>query len=257
MWYQINQYARFLIKSTNQHGVHSPFVYQLVTQCFYNKKRHLAYKAIKNYRTVFKRHHLELEITDLGAGSKVLRSHKRKVSQILKHNSASLKRSKLLCRITEYFKSNAILELGTSLGVATQALSLGNPNAKITTVEGCPNIANFTQENFNKQELNNISLITDNFDHAINQLGDNTYDFIYIDGNHQKTPTLSYFESLLKHVHNDTLIILDDIYWSNGMTEAWHIIKAHQKVTVTIDTFFCGFVFFRKEQEKEDFIIRI
>ena len=257
MWYQIRQYARFLIQSTNQHGVHSPFVYQLVTQCFYSTKRHLTYNAIKNYRNDLKRNQLELEITDLGAGSKVMRSNKRKVSRILKYNSASLKRSKLLFRISEYFKSNSILELGTSLGVATQALILGNPNAKITTVEGCPNVANFTQENFNKQELNNISLITDNFDHAINQLGDNTYDIIYMDGNHQKTPTLSYFESLLKHVHNDTLIILDDIYWSKDMTEAWHIIKTHPKVTVTIDTFFCGFVFFRKKQEKEHFRIRV
>ncbi|MCO4822950.1 MAG: class I SAM-dependent methyltransferase [Flavobacteriaceae bacterium] len=257
MWYQINQYARFLIQSTNQHGLHSPFVYQLVTQCFYNKKRHLAYKAIKNYRNELKRNHLELEITDLGAGSKVLRSNKRKVSQILKHNSASLKRSKLLFRISEYFKSNAILELGTSLGVATQALSLGNPNAKITTVEGCPNIANFTQENFYKQELKNIRLITDNFDHAIDQFEDKTFDLIYLDGNHQKAPTIAYFESLLTHTHNDTVFVLDDIYWSKGMTEAWHIIKAHPKVTVTIDTFFCGFVFFRKEQEKEDFIIRV
>ena len=31
-------YLRFLLKSTNQHGVHSPFVYNFVTKCLYNKQ---------------------------------------------------------------------------------------------------------------------------------------------------------------------------------------------------------------------------
>ena len=40
------------------------------------------------------------------------------------------------------------------------------------------------------------------------------------------------------------------------MEEAWEIIKKHPKVTVTIDTFQWGIVFFRSEQVKEDFIVR-
>ena len=31
MWYQIKSYLLFLLKSKNQHGVHSPFVYDLVS----------------------------------------------------------------------------------------------------------------------------------------------------------------------------------------------------------------------------------
>jgi len=41
------------------------------------------------------------------------------------------------------------------------------------------------------------------------------------------------------------------------MTEAWEIIKKNPKVTVTIDTFQWGMVFFRREQEKEHFVIRV
>jgi hypothetical protein len=44
---------------------------------------------------------------------------------------------------------------------------------------------------------------------------------------------------------------------SKSMTEAWDIIKQHPQVTVTIDTFFWGVVFFRKEQLKEHFVIRL
>ena len=39
--------------------------------------------------------------------------------------------------------------------------------------------------------------------------------------------------------------------------EAWEEIKKHPKVTITIDTFFWGFVFFRTEtKHKEHFTIR-
>ena len=80
---------------------------------------------------------------------------------------------------------------------------------------------------------------------------------IYIDGNHQKEATLNYFELLVESVDNNSVLIFDDIHWSKPMTEAWQEIKQHPKVTLTIDTFFWGFVFFRKEQEKEHFSIRV
>ena len=40
------------------------------------------------------------------------------------------------------------------------------------------------------------------------------------------------------------------------MEEAWAAIKAHTKVTVTIDLFHFGLVFLRKEQQREDFVLR-
>jgi len=95
------------------------------------------------------------------------------------------------------------------------------------------------------------------FDKEINTLTDNNFDLIYIDGNHQKEATINYFHSLLKYTNNDSLIIFDDIHWSKGMTEAWETIVQDTNVTLSIDTFYWGFVFFRKEQEKQHFTIRL
>ncbi|MDO9262230.1 MAG: class I SAM-dependent methyltransferase, partial [Flavobacteriaceae bacterium] len=78
-----------------------------------------------------------------------------------------------------------------------------------------------------------------------------------IDGNHQKAATIAYFEQCLKSVHNDSMIIFDDIHWSTDMEEAWEIIQKNPLVTVSIDTFQWGIIFFRKEQEKEHFVIRV
>ncbi|WP_304157534.1 hypothetical protein [Mesonia mobilis] len=44
---------------------------------------------------------------------------------------------------------------------------------------------------------------------------------------------------------------------NNSLLNSWQEIKNHPEVTVTIDTFYWGLVFFRKEQEKEHFKIRV
>jgi predicted O-methyltransferase YrrM len=89
------------------------------------------------------------------------------------------------------------------------------------------------------------------------QLQTLNFKLIFFDGNHSKKATLDYFELLLPTITNETVWIFDDIHWSPEMKEVWEIIKKHPKVTVTIDTFQWGLVFFRREQPKEHFIIRI
>ena len=257
--HQITQYIKFLLKSTNQHGVHSPFVFNLVTKCFYDKQHYPEYQTITNYRKTLLKNKLHIKVTDLGAGSQAMQQQERTISQMAKHAGTTLKRAKLLYRLNRYFKFETILELGTSLGIATQALSLGNPASHITTIEGCPSTAEFTKRQL--KQSSNIVLVIDHFNNYLNkqQTTNNklNYDLIFFDGNHQKEATLSYFEILLETANNDSVFIFDDIYWSKGMTEAWETIKQHPKVTVTIDTFFWGLVFFRKEQVKEHFTIRV
>ena len=242
--------------STNQHGVHSPFVYDLVTQCFYDSSKKEAYNDILNYRKSLLENNTKIKIKELGAGSQVMKHQERSVSDIAKKAGTTHTRAKLLYRLTNYFKPDSILELGTSLGIATHSMNLGNPKANITSIEGCPNTSTISKKKLKIQDSEQINIVTGNFNNEIEKLSSNNYDLIFFDGNHQKGATLKFFESLLKTANNDSVFIFDDIYWSEGMTEAWEIIKEHPKVTVTIDTFFWGFVFFRNEQVKEHFIIR-
>ena len=257
MTYQLTQYIKFLLKSTNQHGVHSPFVFGLVTQCFYDKTHYEAYNTILSYRKSLLKNNTKIKVKDLGAGSQVMKQEERSVSEIAKTAGTTNKRAKLLYRLTNYIKPKSILELGTSLGTATHAMNLGNTNAKITSIEGCPNTSAFSKKQLKIQDSKQINIVTGDFNDEIEKLSSNSYDLIFFDGNHQKEATLKYFETLLKTANNNSVFIFDDIYWSEGMTQAWEIIKKHPKVTITIDTFFWGLVFFRNEQDKEHFKIRI
>ena len=138
MIHTIKSYLKFLKNSTNQHGVHSPFVFSLVTKCFYDKTNYPEYKILKKYRNSLLQNKDYIEVTDFGAGSRVFKSNKRQISAIAKNAGVSKKRAQLLFRIVKYFQPETILEIGTSLGLATTALSLGNQNTKITTLECCP-----------------------------------------------------------------------------------------------------------------------
>jgi predicted O-methyltransferase YrrM len=255
--FQIIEYIKFLFKATNQHGVHSPFVYDLVTKCFYDKTTYDTYSSLSKYRTSLLTNKQHIEITDFGAGSRVFNSNLRAVHLMAKNSGTTLKRAKLLFRIVQYFKPQHILELGSSLGIATHALASGHSESQVTTVEGCPNISNFTIQQLSNYNSSNVTLKTGEFDKIIPSLENNTYDLIFFDGNHNKKATLNYFNSLIDKAHNDSVFIFDDIHWSKDMTEAWEVIRTHPKVTVSIDTFFWGFIFFRKEQVKENFIIRL
>ena len=235
--------------------MHSPFVYDLITKCFYDKTTFETYQKLENYRTSLLKNNQNIEVTDFGAGSLKLKTKSRSIKDIARVSGSTMRLTKLMLRISNYYKPKHILELGTSLGVATHALALGNPEAKITTIEGCANVADFTRSQFKKFGVH-VEQLIGSFDQVIPDLAKNKYDLIFFDGNHQQEATIKYFNSLLATANNNSLFIFDDIYWSKGMTNAWHHIKQHPKVTVTIDTYFWGFVFFRKEQQKEHFTIR-
>tara|TARA_R110002049_G_scaffold109794_3_gene258763 strand:+ start:704 stop:1234 length:531 start_codon:yes stop_codon:yes gene_type:complete len=176
---------------------------------------------------------------------------------MIKTSSSSKKDSKLLYRFSKYFGFKKSLELGTSLGMGTYAISLANPSSKITTIEGCPNTLEFAKSKLENQKVKNVEFIVGNFTDTISKLKEDHYDLVFFDGHHNKEATIQYFEALLSKAHNETIFVFDDIYWSKGMTEAWDYIKSHNAVTVTVDCFYSGFAFFRKEQAKEHFKIRL
>ena len=259
MQHIIKAYIKFLFHSKNEHGVHSPFVFDLITKCFYDTTDYPEYKVLKSYRKSLLENKDTIEVTDFGAGSRVFKSNTREIAKIAQTAGITSKNAELLFRIVRYFQPTTILEIGTSLGLATSALSLGTEKAKITTLEGCPNTQKqakiqLEEQNSRFQNIEFVNTEFSNYFKALNQSPIN-YNLIYFDGNHSKKATLDYFESLLPTVSNDTVWIFDDIHWSAEMEEAWEIIKNHPKVTVTIDTFQWGIVFFRTEQVKENFII--
>ena len=257
MWFKISSFFVFLYRSKNKHGIHSPFVFDLLTQCLRSTTNLEKKSKFIKIRTYFLANKQEIEVIDFGQGSSYFKGNKRKIAAIAKIAGIQIKNAHTLIRFVEYFKPKEILEIGTSIGLATAAMQIGNPKAKITTLEGCPETSTIAKKMFSKFEFKNIHLLEGNFDFTLKNALTKKYELIFFDGNHNKKATLTYFEMCLTMVQNDSIFIFDDINWSKGMQQAWEEIKKNDLVTVTIDTYSWGIVFFRKEQEKQHFTIRV
>lgn len=251
-------YLSHCIRSKTRHGTHSPFVYDLVDRVIYDFDQRSYYDLIERLRGELADDRRTLNITDLGAGSMLNKNRKKKISTLATNALKPPRIAKLIARLAEEFQPKNIIELGTCLGITTLYLSKASPSSSIITIEGCPETARVAQENFEKLGADNIDIKVGDFDTLFPQLvaEASAIDFLFIDGNHRKSATLDYFYQSLPKVHDESLLIFDDIYWSEGMKEAWEEIKSHPSVTVTVDLFYIGLVFFKKDQAKENFKIR-
>jgi|SRR6476661_3802839 len=251
-------FLKHRINAKTRHGVHSPFVYNLVDDVIYDFSEKEEYKIIEKLRGELLQDDRTIRITDLGAGSLLNNNKQKQVKAIAKNALKPKKLAQLIYRLVQNHQPGNIIELGTCLGITTAYLSKAAPDAQIITMEGCPQTADVAKQNFQKLQLNNVKLTVGNFDDLLPSVIDNSpqLDFIFVDGNHRKDATLNYFNWCLPKVHENTLLIFDDIYWSEGMKEAWQEIKNHPQVCVTIDLFWIGLVYFKKGQAKEDFMIK-
>ncbi len=254
----ILKYLKYRITAQTKHDIHSPFVFQLLTTVINDKNTSSDYKEIEDLRFGLLKNKAKIQIEDFGAGSLKSNTKTRLISEITRNAAKPPKYAQLLYRLVKHFQPANLLELGTSLGVSTAYMAKASPNTKITTIEGSESIAKLAADNFKALNISNIQVITGNFDIQLPLLLQKikSFDFIFFDGNHRKQPTLSYFETCLKHNHNDSVFVFDDIHWSVEMEEAWEVIRQSPEVSVTIDLFFIGLVFFRKESSKEHFVIR-
>ena len=258
MFYKIKAYFLYLLKATNQHGVHSPFVYNLITKCFYTKSSKDDIAFFEKYKNSLLQASEQITVADFGTGSQVFKSNIRSVSKIAKVASVSKKYGLLLMRLISYFDAKNNLEIGTSLGISTACIAHKSSSGKTISLEGCENTASIAKNRFERFGLKSTEFVVGEFGTTLDTvMSGEKFDFIYFDGNHSKKATLSYFRKALQHIHNESVFVFDDIHWSKGMTEAWEEIKAAAEVSVSITTYQWGIVFFRKEQRKEHFTIRI
>lgn len=160
------KHLKFLLSSTNQHGVHSPFVFEYLTKCLYKRKVCSQSKTID-----------------------------------------------ILLKSISYFEYENVQVIG-------------NENAKELIRQKFEGIA------FDKHP-NNLIFFEKINSHLLSRL--------FSEG----------------EIHNDTMVLINDIHRNKNSTDLWNQILKGAKATVTIDFFYCGAIFFRQEQVKEHFKIRV
>ena len=249
----IFEFIQYQWLAKNRHGIHSPFVYDLSDKCFKIKREKADEILLREYESKLKSNNSKILIQDFGAGSRKLGSE-RKINQIYKTSSSKGKFGKLLYQLNSYLEFNNVLEFGTSLGIGTMNLHLGNPTSKIISLEACPETHRFTSSQLN--QFSNIQLLNQTFDKFLNESQNHKFDFVFIDGHHDGEALLNYLEKLKPLTHSETIFLLDDIRWSQSMFDTWNKIIEDKNYNLTIDLFRMGLISPRPQQQKEDFVLK-
>lgn len=249
-----SSYFKYWISAKKRHNIHSPFVYEMSDQCLRIPLRSEHKALIKKQFDLLSKNTETIQISDFGAGSKIM-GNERRICDIFKNSRSSERYANLLYQLGAHYQPKRILEFGTSLAWGTLHMHLGNPNAIIDTVEGCPQTFEKAKALFpvktDKVQFHNMI-----FEDFIANLREEKYDLIFIDGNHRGQALLDYLNQLFPFSHHDTIWILDDIRWSDDMWQAWEKTLQDSRFHVTIDFLRMGIVVRRESQEKEAFWLR-
>ncbi len=255
----IFRYIKYLLKAgkRNGHGIHSPFVYDMVTRAVYSKTP----KEIEHRLKIYRQHQLcdqtKIQVADYGSGSMYFRSNIRRVSQLVKVTATPPRYASLLWRMVNYFKPATVIELGTATGLTTLYLASHDFQPKVYTIEGAENLHKIAVELFKKISLNNITAVCGEFSAVLPQILANAQPplLVYIDGNHAYEPTMSYFNQIMEYRHQQLVITIADIHLSQEMEKAWQEICSHSDSTITIDIFEMGLVIINTHCTKQHYII--
>ncbi len=240
------------------HGIHSPFVFDFVNTVLRKDIPSDVKEIITGVRKNMAASNELIRVKDLGAGSQYMSSSHRRLSDISRRSTVRNRYGRILHNIAVKYNGKNILELGTSVGISTIFMALGAPASRIKSIEGCKQLAEVAKRNIANCNIDNIDIITGDFDSQLDDMRDLGFipSMVFVDGNHRKEPLLKYFVFLKELLTTESVIIFDDINYSYEMNEAWNEIKSDLQVSLSIDIFQMGFVFFRKGMIKQDFVIR-
>ncbi|MDP4213206.1 MAG: class I SAM-dependent methyltransferase, partial [Bacteroidota bacterium] len=187
------------------HGIHSPFVYEFVTEVLNDSRPFYPYIAIEKIRTAMLRDQRTIGFGDYGKTTLV--NANVKISDIAHRSLSGRKFGQLLFRIVNHYQPKRLIELGTSLGISGAYLATADPAAFLTTMEGSDSIAKIAAENFSKLRLQNIRQVTGDFDKTLPAViaSSAPFDMVFIDGNHRKDPLLNYFHQFLNKRPRDAI----------------------------------------------------
>lgn len=146
----------------------------------------------------------------------------------------------ILFKIVRTYKPKVCFELGTNIGIsaAYQAAALKLNNAgRLTTFELSDSKVNLARSNFKVLHLDNIDVIPGRFNDTLKNelIKQQPIDYVFIDGHHDGDATVEYFNLITPYLSEKSILIFDDINWSEGMKMAWEIIRKDKRLTAAID----------------------
>lgn len=240
-------YLHFRMGAHSRFSIHSPFLFELVNDVLRDDRTFYAFEDIEKARRSLLGNTLVVEGNHVGEQSRALPQSVRKIGDVTKVTAVPVKYGELLFRLVNYLHPANMLELGTGVGISTLYIASAAAASPCITLEGSPALAKIAQQQFAGLHMKNVELMQGHFKDtlhvAINKLG--KIHFVFLDGDHRKESVINNMRQILPYLADDATVVVDDIYWSEEMKEAWKELVQLPGVTLSIDLFRMGILFFK------------
>ncbi|NNE26605.1 MAG: class I SAM-dependent methyltransferase [Saprospiraceae bacterium] len=240
--FQLKAFIKYYINACTIYDIHSPYLYGIVSHLMENQM-YYAFGEIEPYRERYRRSSETIKRIDLGAGQE--NGKALTISQIVRRASSSKEKCRFLFNLVKYFQPQHILELGTNLGIATSYLSYAHQSGQVYTIDADSNLIKHAKELFGNLKINSrISVFNSSFDSFFAEHSDivKTVDFAFIDGDHSYDATVNKVRAIMNNGQQRKVVVIDDIYWSQEMQEAWTRLKEDYSHCLKIELIQMGII---------------
>jgi len=189
--------------------------------------------------------------------SQMRRAYKSEMEKVSDVCSASINSSygRLLHKLVRNTSPLKCLELGTSLGISTAFIAsaiLLNGTGHLVTLEGSKARSSYAELLLKSMDLQGVDFVTGPFQQSLEALLESSYqgiDFCFIDGHHDGKSTNEYFDRISRVLNDGSIVVIDDVTWSDDMQRAWNTIKNKEQVILSVDTYMMGICLIGKNRK--------
>ena len=245
-FFRLTSAARWYLNARTRYDVHSPRLNEFIREVYRDRRYYHAFTKIAKLRKFWKTQGRQVKLQSLGAASKTTSRDRRSAASLVATNAIADGSGRFLFRLALWLQAKHILEFGTNAGISTLYLQEADTRAKISTVEGNPEVAALARETFRRAGYDLLPF-EDRFDRWLQRHPpsvDEPYDLVFIDGDHRYQPTLDYIAALLPARTSRSVFVVADIHWSADMERAWADLQRLPEITASIDTYHFGLLFF-------------
>ncbi len=236
-------------------GVHSPFVYNLITKVIEEKRPYYCYDDIELVRRQFYYRETRFPWIDRRHGKKEVPD--MPVGHILRREAIRKKQGELLFRLANYFKPRHILQFGCSAGISTLYLTAYSPEVACTVLECMPSLAVVARQVWQKAARGPVDLRVGEYPAllpgALKKI--DRLDFVFFNRLEEAADRETLFEACLEKAHNETVIVLSGIKANRAMRAFWRSVCGRQDVTVTLDLYTLGIVILNRKLHKRNYTV--
>lgn len=235
-------------------GVHSPFVYNLITKVIEEKCPYYCFYDIELVRRQFYYRETFFPWIDYPAGKQPAEVT---VGEIIRREAVGKKQGALLFRLANYFQPKHILQIGASAGLSALYLTAYSPHVACTVLEQLPSMAAVAAEVWKKAARVPIDLRVGEYGAllpaALQQI--ERLDFVFFNRLEASDDREVLLTACIERAHAETVIVLSGIQANRTMRAFWRSVCMRREVTVTLDLYTMGIVLFNPKLHKRNYIV--